>query len=169
MWISLWTVKGTTAVNGLKTLKVSVDHRNGPKILSPSTGCLKPAEPTVHEQGLTADPRRETGLSTVSTAVINTTNPKKLKSLKQQSRSRTSNPPADGPDTGRRLSRHQWRGWGMPVVPAKLSAALPSLGLFAVGHARTMQVPGLGGNGPVGSSRVPVQKMAAAMKGGTLP
>jgi len=57
----------------------------------------------------------------------------------------------------------------MPVVPAKLSAALPSLGLLVVGPARTMQVPGRGGNGLVGSLRVPVQKMAAAMKGGTLP
>ncbi|GAB13202.1 hypothetical protein ARGLB_037_00520 [Arthrobacter globiformis NBRC 12137] len=55
------------------------------------------------------------------------------------------------------------------VVPAKLSAALPSLGLFAVGHAWTMQVKGFGGNGLMGSLRVPVQKMAAAMKGGTLP
>ena len=57
----------------------------------------------------------------------------------------------------------------IPDLPAKLSAALPSLGLFAVGRARTMQVPGLGGNGLVGSLGVPVQKMAAAMKGGTLP
>jgi hypothetical protein len=82
MWTTLWIVKGTTAVNGLKTLKASVDSQKLPIPLSPSTACLKPTPPTVHEQGLTADSRLQTGLSTVSTAVINTTNPKKLKSLK---------------------------------------------------------------------------------------
>jgi hypothetical protein len=28
MWISLWILKGTTAVNGLKTLKPPVDSKN---------------------------------------------------------------------------------------------------------------------------------------------
>jgi hypothetical protein len=41
--------------------------------------------PTRSEQALTPDPRGRAGLSTVSTKVINTTNPKKSRSLKQQS------------------------------------------------------------------------------------
>jgi hypothetical protein len=85
MWISLWTVKGRTVVNGLKTLKPPVDRQKRARGLSTSTPCLKPRLPTYREQALTPERRRETGLSTVSTRVINTTNPKKSKSLKQQS------------------------------------------------------------------------------------
>ena len=113
---------------GLKPLSASVDQRKRQKLLSPSTACLKPASPTIHEQGLTAGSCGQMELSTVSTAVINTTNPKKLISLKQQSRSAPRTGPGPRPRTAGVLT-----GDGeISSLPAKLSAALPSSGFFVV-------------------------------------
>jgi|GEM_PF-1907511 len=66
---------------GLKPLRRLWISENA-KVVIPIHSLFKTASPTIREQGLTAGSCGRIELSTVSTAVINTTNPKKLISLK---------------------------------------------------------------------------------------